>query len=71
MDGVTKETDMKTTPHKLLVPVLVIALAGLGACASPASPGGTSASTPPAGDFKSIWATGPWADNHHFIAPPN
>jgi hypothetical protein len=67
MDGVTKETDMKTAPLKVLA--VVIALAGLGACASPASPGAASAGASPAGSFKSIWATGPWADNHHFIAP--
>jgi hypothetical protein len=67
MDGATKETDMKTAPLKLLV--VVLALAGLGACASPASPGATSGGTRLDDSFKSMWATGPWANDHHFIAP--
>ena len=69
MDGFSKETDMNNAPLKILV--LGAVIAGLQACASsPASPGATSADNRRLEDsFKSMWATGPWANDYNFISP--
>ena len=67
MDGPDKETDVKNMPLKLLL--LAVAIAGLNACASSASPGATSSAADIENSFKSMWATGPWANDHNFISP--